>query len=87
MDSHELPSPQREAAFFFGLFLRGHSAEALRHDIDVSPEVLAKWRRAHPTREPGFYAEVQRVYEFRKQVLALFNFLVSSEEANNIHKM
>ena len=27
--------PQREAAFFYGLFLRGHSAEELRRDIEV----------------------------------------------------
>ena len=27
--------PQREAAFFYGLFLRGHSADQLRRDISV----------------------------------------------------
>ena len=27
--------PQREAAFFYGLFLRGHSPEQLRRDIEV----------------------------------------------------
>ena len=27
--------PQREAAFFYGLFLRGHSAEQLKRDIAV----------------------------------------------------
>ena len=27
--------PQREAAFFYGLFLRGHSADELRRDIRV----------------------------------------------------
>ncbi len=37
--------PQREAAFFYGLFLRGHSAEQLRRDIEVPPAVLAKWHR------------------------------------------
>ena len=31
----ELDFPQREAAFFYGLFLRGHSAEELRRDIEV----------------------------------------------------
>src|SRR5712692_2767432 len=37
--------PQREAAFFYGLFLRGHSPEQLRRDIEVPPAVLAKWHR------------------------------------------
>ena len=28
-------APQREAAVFYGLFLRGHAADDLRRDIDV----------------------------------------------------
>ena len=32
---HDLDFPQREAAFFYGLFLRGHSADKLRRDIEV----------------------------------------------------
>ena len=36
-------APQREAAMFYGLFLRGHSAETLRRDIDVPKPVLDKW--------------------------------------------
>ena len=43
--------PQREAAFFYGLFLRGHSAEELRKDIQVPAAVLAKWDR-ETVREP-----------------------------------
>lgn len=86
IDNSELPSPQREAAFFFGLFLRGHSAEELRQDIDVPQEVLARWQRVREDKEPGFRDTVRRVYEFRKQVLAIFNFLVSSEN-NTLHKM
>ena len=39
----EFEYPQREAAFFYGLFLRGHSAEELRKDIQVPAMVLAKW--------------------------------------------
>ena len=42
---HELEYPHREAAFFYGLFLRGHSPEKLRRDIEVPAEVLAKWHR------------------------------------------
>ena len=39
-------APQREAAMFYGLFLRGHSAETLRRDIDVPKPLLVKWRNA-----------------------------------------
>ena len=85
-DKNELPPPQREAAFFFGLFLRGHSIEALRQDIDVPREVAAKWLRSREELDPGFPATTRRILEFRKQVLAIFNFLVSSETANQ-HKM
>ncbi len=81
-DNGDLPSPQREAAFFFGLFLRGHSADALRQDIDVPQEILARWHRTHDETEPGFRDTARRVYEFRKQVLAIFNFLVSVENSN-----
>ena len=86
VDKNDLPSPQREAAFFFGLFLRGHSAEALRQDIDVPPEVLTRWMKAANRMDPNFREAARRVYEFRKQVLALFNFLVSTE-TNHTHKM
>ncbi len=85
-DHTDLPSPQREAAFFFGLFLRGHSVEALRQDIDVPQQIATKWQRSRESLEPGFRDTARRVYEFRKQVLALFNFLVSNENSNP-HKM
>jgi len=86
MDNTELPPPQREAAFFFGMFLRGHSIEALRQDIDVPREVAAKWLRSREELDPGFPATARRILEYRKQVLAIFNFLVSSESAIQ-HKM
>src|SRR5579884_3309699 len=35
--ANDFAVPQREAAFFYGLFLRGHSAEQLRRDIEVPP--------------------------------------------------
>ena len=38
---HDFDFPRREAACFYGLFLRGHSAEELRRDIEVPPAVLA----------------------------------------------
>ncbi len=69
---------RKEAAMFYGLFLRGHSAEKLRQDIDVPKAVLEKWMR--PRRyEPGFRENLKRLYTYRKQVLAIFDELVSSE--------
>ncbi len=74
-------SPQREAAFFYGLFLRGHSLEALRQDIDVSPKLLDKWMKAKDF-QVEFRADLERVYQFRKQVLAVFEALVHMETLN-----
>jgi len=70
-------APQREAAMFYGLFLRGHSAEALRRDIDVPKPVLDKWLRRQY--EPRFRDAIKRVYSYRKQVLAIFDELVLNE--------
>ncbi len=71
--------PQREAAFFYGLFLRGHSLEALRQDIDIPRPVLDKWLKAKDF-ENTFRENLQRVYVYRKQVLAVFDALVSNEQ-------
>src|ERR1041385_4447089 len=70
---------QREAAFFYGLFLRGHSIEALRQDIDVPRSLLDKWLKA-PDFEVTFRESLQRVYTYRKQVLAIFDGLVLNEQ-------
>src|SRR5260370_14462655 len=51
--------PQREAAFFYGLFLRGHSAEQLRRDIEVPPSVLSNWPR-ETEREPALCVTFSR---------------------------
>ena len=67
-DDFDPLAPQREAAFFYGLFLRGHSVEALRQDIDVSPVLLDKWLKARDFEE-SFRESLQRVYYYRKQVL------------------
>ncbi|HLJ14552.1 MAG TPA: hypothetical protein VKV15_08665 [Bryobacteraceae bacterium] len=72
-------APQREAALFYGLFLRGHSAEALRRDIDVPKPVLEKWLRARRY-ETSFQENLRRIYSFRKQVLAIFDELVDNEK-------
>ena len=65
-------APQREAAVFYGLFLRGPSAEALRQDIDVPRPLFEKWMKARDY-EPLFRKSLERVYTYRKQVLAIFN--------------
>jgi hypothetical protein len=71
----DLDYPQREAAFFYGLFLRGHSAEELRRDIEVPPHVLARWQR-EAQREPGLRDVFDRMVEYRRSVLAIFESLV-----------
>ena len=77
----DLEYPQREAAFFYGLFLRGHSAEKLRQDIEVPPAVLAKWHR-DAEREPQLRDVFSRMLEYRRHVLAIFDALVGSEVQN-----
>lgn len=77
-DDFDPAAPMKEAAMFYGLFLRGHSAEALRRDIDVPKVILEKWLR--PRRyEPNFRQTLRRIYYFRKQVLAIFDELVTNE--------
>jgi hypothetical protein len=71
--------PQREAAFFYGLFLRGHAADKLRQDIEVPPAVLAKWHR-EAEREPELRSVLSRIVEYRRHVLAIFDNLVGSEK-------
>jgi hypothetical protein len=71
----ELEFPQREAAFFYGLFLRGHSLDELRRDISVPPDVLARWDR-EPELAPHQRAALKRMAEFRRHVLAIFESLV-----------
>ncbi len=77
-DEFDPSGPQKEAAMFYGLFLRGHSPERLRQDIDVPRRLLAKWLRS-PVYESPFRENLERVYRYRKQVLAIFEELVSSE--------
>ena len=71
-------APQREAAIFYGLFLRGHSPESLREDIDVPRTVLQKWMRS-PVFKSSFRQSLRRLYRYRKQVLAIFDELLCSE--------
>jgi hypothetical protein len=78
-DEFDPLAPQREAAFFYGLFLRGHDVETLRQDIDVPRTMLDKWLKARDF-EVDFRTNLQRVYEYRKRVLAIFDGLVSNEQ-------
>jgi len=71
-------APQREAALFYGLFLRGHSAETLRRDIDVPKALVEKLLRRHQN-ELAVREKLFRAYSFRKQVLAIFDELVHRE--------
>lgn len=74
----DLEYPQREAAFFYGLFLRGHSPEQLRRDIEVPATVLAKWHR-DAEREPHLRNVFARMVEYRRHVLAIFDSLIGSD--------
>jgi hypothetical protein len=80
-DDFDPLAPQREAAFFYGLFLRGHSLDALRQDIDVPRVVSEKWVKAKDF-QGAFRAEIDRVYQYRKRVLAIFDGLVSNEQTH-----
>jgi hypothetical protein len=70
--------PQYEAAFFYGLFLRGHPLQKLREDIDVPAHVLAKWQR-QADQDPVYQGAVARILAYRKHVLAIFDSLVFKE--------
>jgi len=78
-DDFDPLAPQREAAFFYGLFLRGHDVETLRQDIDVPTALVDKWMRAKDF-EISFRESLRRVYSYRKQVLAIFDGLVLNEQ-------
>lgn len=80
LDDARFAEPRQEAAFFYGLFLRGQPLQKLREDIDVPPHVLERWKRqAH--RDPTAKPMVERVLNYRKHVLAIFDSLVFREMA------
>lgn len=70
--------PQREAAFFYGLFMRGYAVDALRRDIEVPPDVMSRWLR-EAEREPDLRSVFERILEYRRHVLAIFDSLISSD--------
>ncbi len=71
-------APQREAALFYGLFLRGHSADTLRRDIDVPKKLHDKLLRRHQN-EARVQEKLNRAYIYRKKVLAIFDELVTRQ--------
>jgi hypothetical protein len=76
----QLGEPQHEAAFFYGLFLRGHPLQRLREDIDVPPQVLERWKR-EASRDPWNQFSRDRIVSYRKHVLAIFDSLIFQEMA------
>lgn len=78
--AEETTNPQREAAFFYGLFMRGHPLDQLRRDIDIPMDVLRRWHR-HWWNEPLARLRFEKVLRHRRQVLAIFNTLVNLEGA------
>ena len=79
----EFHSPQTEAAMFYGMFLRGHSADSIRRQIDISPKVFEKWMRVQEY-DDHFREQLKRMYAYRKRVLAIFDSLVTCEEAKHV---
>jgi hypothetical protein len=78
-DDFDPLAPQREAAFFYGLFLRGHDIDTLRQDIDVPHPMIEKWMKARDF-EASFRDNLRRVCAYRKQVLAIFDGLILNEQ-------
>ncbi|MBM3786273.1 MAG: hypothetical protein FJW30_18085 [Acidobacteria bacterium] len=76
-------APRREAALFYGLFLRGHDIEALRKDIDVPSTLVKKWMTGQQYNQDDFRDRLRALYFYRKQVLAIFDQLVLNEPSLN----
>lgn len=83
MGETNLQEPRYEAAFFYALFLRGYPLQQLREDIDVSPKVLARWQRLAGG-DPWYKATVERMFSYRKEVLAIFDSLVLRETHSTV---
>lgn len=78
-DEFDINAPHREAARCYGLFLRGHSAERLRQDIDIPKALPDRWTNHNAYQEGPFQDNVQQMVRYRKQVLAIFDELVSNQ--------
>ena len=73
-----LPRPELEAGFFYGLFMCGHPLQKLREDISVSSSVAERWSRL-AARDPSYWRITDRLMNYRKHVLAIFDSLVFKE--------
>jgi len=78
LDDGDPLAPQREAAMFYGLFLRGHSADDIRRDIELPKDLVEKLMNRKPY-EDSFKESIERIYTYRKKVLAIFDELVLNE--------
>src|ERR1035441_3122299 len=78
-DEYDPLAPQREAAFFYCLFLRGHDVDASTYNKIGPRTMLEKWMRARDF-EASFRENLHRVYAYHKQVLAIFDGLISNEQ-------
>jgi len=78
LDETILGEPRQEAAFFYGLFLRGQPLQKLRADIGVPPHVLERWKR-QAKHDPNSKPVVERILNYRRHVLAIFDSLVFRE--------
>ena len=79
LEDYDPLAPQREAALFYGLFLRGHSAETLRRDIELPRKLVDKLLRRHRN-EVLVQEKLKTIYQYRQQVLAIFDELVTREK-------
>lgn len=77
-DDHDPEAIHKEAAMFYGLFLRGTPADKLRRDIEIPRLMIDKWL-SHPGYDTAFRDSVRRVYDFRCRVLAVFDELVDRQ--------
>ena len=86
-DDFDPLAPQREAAFFYGLFLRGHDVDTLRQDIDVPHPMIEKWMKARDFEASvRFYEDlgfsVRRITDgLAEMQLGAFTFLLQAFEA------
>lgn len=79
LDDGDPLAPQREAAMFYGLFLRGHSADEIRRDIEIPKDLVDKMMSRKPY-EDSFKESIERIYNYRRKVLAIFEELVLNEK-------
>lgn len=75
-------APQREAALFYGLFLRGCSAAEIRRDIEIPSDVVEKVLNNHAYEE-NLRKAMHRTWLYRKQVLRIFDELVLNEKTRS----